>query len=180
MLERPIFFDTNVLVYAYEPDDHRRRQRALSLVREAMRESRFVISAQVMQEFYNVVRKRNFLSPGDALNVLRGLTEYQVERSSAESVLRAVTLQQRSRVSIWDALVVQAALDAGCGTLFTEDLQHGQRFSAEGDPTRTVTVINPFASDAPAPGPAVHEPRTPRYDVSPSTPRKRSTSQRQP
>ena len=173
MLVRPIFFDTNVLVYAYEPDDPRRRQRALSLVREAMREDRCVISTQVMQEFYNVVRRRNFLSPADAFDVLRGLAEHRVERASAESVLRAVALQQRARVSIWDALVIQAALDSGCGTLFTEDLQHGQRFSADGDAARTVTVIDPFATDAPTPGPAVHESLPPPYAVSPPAKRKR-------
>ena len=179
MLERPIFFDTNVVVYAYGPDDPSRRQRALSLVREAMREDRFVISTQVMQEFYNVIRQRNFLSPGDALDVLRGLAGYRVERSSSESVLRAVALQQRCKVSIWDALIVQAALDSGCGTLFTEDLQHGQRFAADGDAARTVTVLNPFATDAPSTGLAVHE-ALPMYAVERPLRHKRPAMRRQP
>lgn len=166
VLERPIFFDTNVLVYAYGPDDPTRRQRALLLIREAMREGRCVISTQVMQEFFSVVLRRNFISPADALDVLRGLAEYQVVPASAGSVLRAVALQQRVRLSIWDALIVQAALDAGCGTLFTEDLQDGQRFAALGDGATTVTVVNPFAAGVPAPGPAVHEPQR-TYAVAP-------------
>jgi len=157
MLERPIFFDTNVLVYGYDPHDPARRQRALQIVREAMSEDRCVISTQIMQEFYNVVvRKKGFLSPADALDVLRGLAEYRVERASAESVLRGIVLQQRTRLSIWDALIVQAALDAGCATLFTEDLQNGQRFAAIDNPARTVTIVDPFAAGA---IPAVHETR---------------------
>ncbi len=165
VLERPIFFDTNVLVYAYGPDDPARRQRALLLIREAMREGRCVISTQVMQEFFSVVLRRNFISPADALDVLRGLAEYQAVPANAGSVLRAVALRQRVRVSIWDALIVQAALDAGCGTLFTENLQDGQRFAAVGD-AATVTVVNPFAAGAPAPGLAVHEPQR-TYAVAP-------------
>ncbi len=58
-----------------------------------------------------------------------------------------------------DALVVQAALDAGRATLFSEDLQDGQRFESAGDRAASVTVVNPFASNAPATGPEVHGPR---------------------
>jgi len=158
-LRLPIFFDTNVLVYAYDPDEPARRQRALWLIREAMRESRFVISTQVMQEFFSMMLRRHFLPAPRALDVLRELAEHPVVPASGGSVLRAAALQQRSRLSIWDALIVQAALDAGCGTLFTEDLQNGQRFAATGDAPATVTVIDPFASGGPSPGLAVHEPR---------------------
>lgn len=175
-LEQPIFFDTNVLVYAYEPKDAARQERALAVVAEAMKGSRFVVSAQVMQEFYNVVLRRRLLAPPDALAFLRLLAEHTVVGADAGSVLRAFALQQRCHLSVWDALIVQSALDAGCATLFSEDMQHGQRFEATD--AAAVTVVNPFAADAPFPVPAVHEPR-PAYAVAPtnrsrSMPRRRS------
>lgn len=178
VLELPIFFDTNVLVYAYERKDAARQQRALAVVAEAMSGSRLVVSAQVMQEFYNVVLRRRLLAPPDALAFLRLLAEHTVVPADAGSVLRAFALQQRCQLSVWDALIVQSALDAGCATLFSEDMQDGQRFEAAGGRAALVTVVNPFAADAPAPGPAVHEPR-PAYAAAPSR-RTRVMPRRQP
>jgi predicted nucleic acid-binding protein len=60
-----------------------------------------------------------------------------VENNAA--VLReAVRLQQRAKLSFWDALVVQAAIDSGCERLYSEDLNPGQRFGS-------LVVVNPFA-----------------------------------
>lgn len=158
--DAPIFFDSNVLVYGYDPHENDRRERALGLIAEAMRTRRFTASTQVMQEFYNTVLRRRFLAPADALGFLELIAGHTVVHADADSVLRAIALQHRYRTSVWDALIVQAALDAGCATLFSEDMQDGQRFAAIGDASMTVTVINPFAPGYPALGPAVHEPRS--------------------
>lgn len=175
-LEQPIFFDTNVLVYAYDPKDVVRKERALAIIAEAMKGARFVVSAQVMQEFYNVVLRRRLLAPPEALAFLRLLAEHTVVAANAASVLRAFDLQQCCRLSVWDALIVQAALDGHCATLFSEDMQDGQQFVAMGDRAAAVTVVNPFATDAPTHDPAVHEPKA-TYAV---TPRTRATLRRQP
>jgi predicted nucleic acid-binding protein len=53
-------------------------------------------------------------------------------------LLAAVSLQQRAQLSFWDALVVQAAIDAGCDRLYSEDLNASQRFGS-------LVVVNPFA-----------------------------------
>jgi predicted nucleic acid-binding protein len=52
-------------------------------------------------------------------------------------VVRAVELRQRYKISWWDALVVNSANELGCEVLWTEDLNHGQRYGV-------VTVRNPF------------------------------------
>lgn len=174
--EAPIFFDSNVLVCGYDPHEKVRRERALGLIAEAMRTRRFTASAQVMQEFYNAVLRRRFLAPADALGFLELIAEHSIVRADADSVLRAVALQQRYRTSVWDALIVQSALDAGCATVFSEDMQDGQRFAAIGDAAMTVTVINPFAPGYPAVGPAVHEPRS-AYAI-PAPKRKRASLHR--
>jgi predicted nucleic acid-binding protein len=61
----------------------------------------------------------------------------------ARMLVAAVGLQQKARISFWDALVVQAAIDAGCDRLYSEDLNHGQRFGP-------VEVVNPFRASSPS------------------------------
>ena len=57
----------------------------------------------------------------------------------------AWSLQDKLGFSWWDAMIVAAALKAGCDTLLSEDLQHGQVIDGG------LTLINPFAADAPLP-----------------------------
>lgn len=54
----------------------------------------------------------------------------------------AIDLHRLHQLSIWDALIVRAAILSGCRTLYTEDLQHGQRFEG-------LQVVDPFRVDTP-------------------------------
>lgn len=149
------FFDTNVVVYGQDHTAPLKRKRALDLIGAAMQADCFVISTQVMQEFYNVVLRKKLATPANAAQLLSQLAEHTVVPASAESVLRGVALQRRHRLSIWDALIVQAALDARCALLYSEDLQDGQRFELAGGAGPELRVVNPFTA-----GPevrAVHE-----------------------
>ena len=58
------------------------------------------------------------------------------------TVREAMRLSFRYAVSHWDALIVAAALQAGCDVLFSEDLQHEQVFDGR------ITVLNPFLAPA--------------------------------
>ena len=139
------FFDTNVIVYAYDPDAGAKQLRAHRLIEEHARDGTLTVSVQVLQESYvNLVRK-NHLEPEHALRLVDAVAANHVVPADAASVLRGLKLSQRYQLSPWDGLIVQAALDAGCTTLFTEDLQAGQRFGE-------LEVVNPFVD-------AVHEPR---------------------
>lgn len=50
---------------------------------------------------------------------------------------RGLEIAERWRFSFYDALIVAAALSAGCKTLYSEDLQHDQRLDG-------LRVVNPF------------------------------------
>jgi predicted nucleic acid-binding protein len=140
-----VFVDSNVVVYAYDPGAGAKQLRAHRLMEAHALDGTLALSVQVLQESYvNLVRKKH-LTPENALRVVDALAANHVVTSDASSVLRGLTLSQRFRLSPWDGLIVQAALDGGCTTLFTEDLQAAQRF---GD----LEVVNPFAD-------AAHEPR---------------------
>jgi predicted nucleic acid-binding protein len=143
------FFDTNVLVYCHDPRDARKQQRAETLLAESMAASRLVLSTQVLLEFYNIVVAKRLRSAADAESLCRLWADYEVVPATPGLLFRAFALQQQKQISVWDALIVQAALDAGCKTLYTEDLQHGLRLGE-------LAIVNPFAS-----APAVHEPAAP-------------------
>lgn len=57
--------------------------------------------------------------------------------NSEHSIVEAIRIEERFGLSFWDALILQAAQSSGAGTLYTEDLNHGQRYGS-------VEAINPF------------------------------------
>lgn len=131
------FLDTNVLIYAAaaDPEDRARKRRALQLVEE----EDFGLSAQVLQEFFvTVVRKVEVpLSPAQALQWIEQLAVFPCLPVDANLVRIAVEVSERYRISYWDGAIVAAAQSMGATTLYTEDLNHGQRYGS-------VRVRNPF------------------------------------
>lgn len=152
-----VFFDTNVLVYVYDGAEAHKQAVAQNVLSEHWRAGSMVISTQVMQEFYAAVLKRRLVMPAEALALVRALGTCPVVSSSPDFVIDALALTQRHRLSVWDGLIVQAAITANCDILLTEDLQAGQRFG-------TVEVVNPFALGAheAVPAPRARATRGPR------------------
>lgn len=140
------FFDTNVVVYAYDVHAGPKRERAMALMEAHVRSASLVLSTQVLIEAYNTFRRAALLAPEVALGVIEALADEQVVSTDAALVVRAIELAQRHQLSHWDALIVQAAMDANCAVLFSEDLQAGMRFGE-------VAVVNPFAGGVSEPRP---------------------------
>jgi len=127
------FADTNVLVYLLSADAAK-AERA-----EAVIALRPVVSVQVLNEFAQVASRKLGLRWREIAGVLADLRRLcPVRPLTVEVHELALRLVQRHALAWYDALIVAAALDAGCRTLYTEDLQHGQRIG------RTLTVRNPF------------------------------------
>jgi predicted nucleic acid-binding protein len=140
------FFDTNILVYTVDTGEPLRQAQAREILAKALLGRTLMLSTQVLLEFYNTMLRRKLVSPQDAVELMRLWTEHEVVNSSADMLFRAFALHQSRRWSVWDSLIVQAALDAGCTTLYTEDLQHGLRIGE-------LEIVNPFLQAT-----AVHEP----------------------
>lgn len=134
------FLDTNVFICLLDATAPGKASRAAELVHTGLNEGAAAISYQVAQEFLNVVTRkiRPALRASDVRHYLDEVFEplLQVE-SSLDLFRQALTLQSDHRLAWYDALIVAAALVAGCTILYTEDLQHGQRFGP-------LTVQNPF------------------------------------
>lgn len=126
--------DTNVLVYSIA--DHAKQEIALSLVAIP-----FVVSVQALNELVNVLHRKN------AWPIERIVPVIEKYRYLATAVLpltertnsRALNLLSRYNFSVYDSLMVAAALEHGCETLYSEDMQHGLTVDS------TLTIINPFA-----------------------------------
>ena len=131
------FVDTNVLVYCHDRGEPKKRKQALALLASSDRD--FVVSTQVLQEFYvTVVRKlAKPLDEGSAEAAVRDLAQLPVVPVDAPMVLAAIVTSRAHRLSLWDALILQAAIAGGCKEVLTEDLQDGFQLGP-------VTVTNPF------------------------------------
>jgi predicted nucleic acid-binding protein len=131
------FFDTNIVVYAFL--DVARRERALDLVA-----SGGVISAQVLNEFTNVARRKRQRDWSDierAIAVIRARFP-DIVPLTADTHGAALDLARDHGLAFYDALIVAAAIEAGCDTLFSEDMQHGRVIAG-------LTIVNPFLESAP-------------------------------
>lgn len=133
------FVDTNILVYAHDRAAGAKQERAREAVTELWDHRSGVLSTQVLQEFYINVRRKaaNPISRSEARRALENYLSWTIVINDGDSILRAIDLERRYRLSFWDALIVQAALRSGANRLLSEDFQHGRRF---GD----VMIVNPF------------------------------------
>ncbi len=148
-----LFFDTGVLLAAYD-NTFAARQRAVRWTLDAaLQAGRLVTSAQVLHEFAKLAVSGRLLTSDQALGVLNHLSRQRVVSIDAAMVLRAAQLQRRRALSSGDALVVQAALDAGCRVLYSESLPAGLCFDGAGG-VPALWVADPMSPPA---GPAVHE-----------------------
>ena len=131
------FLDTDVLVYAVSSAESDAVKQAKAL--ELIRESHFGLSAQVLQEFYvTVTRKiRKPLSPELAVALMDEYRVFPTVPTDYPLIVEAVELSLRHGISYWDAAVLAAAESLEAPTLYTEDLNHGQRYGQ-------VLVLNPF------------------------------------
>jgi predicted nucleic acid-binding protein len=131
------FLDTNILVYAISSaeGDAPKRMKALDLVQQ----SDFGLSAQVLQEFYvTVTRKiRTPLAPDLAVALMDEYRQFPMVPTDYPLLVSAVELSLRYGISYWNAAIVAAAEVLEASTLFTEDLNHGQRYGQ-------VLAVNPF------------------------------------
>lgn len=128
-----VFFDTSILIYMIAEDPR-------ADVAEAALLDGGVISAQVLNEFVSVARRKysmDWHEIGAVLDDIRLLCA-PVVPLTVQTHEASVRIAQRYRYRIYDALHLAAALEAGCTTLYSEDMQDGQRIGS-------LTIRDPFS-----------------------------------
>ncbi|GAB5604614.1 PIN domain-containing protein [Sideroxyarcus sp. TK5] len=127
------FIDTNVVIYSLGASSDKAAQAAPLFARHP------IISTQVLSETANVALKKLAMPLSETSKLLAMLeSTCKIEIVTPATMQRALDIAGRYRFSWFDSLIVATALDAGCDTLYTEDLQHGQMIEG------TLTVTNPF------------------------------------
>lgn len=129
------FFDTTILVYAVTENDPRTATAEELLSRGGQ------LSVQVLNEFVSVARRKMRMPWNEVVEALSNIRMLCGDPVPITVSLHdsAIDIARRYGIQIYDALIVAAALGSGCSTLFSEDMQHGQRI-------RSLTIQNPFVA----------------------------------
>ena len=132
-----LFFDTNVLVYAHAADEPQKRKTARRLLSMRLADQTAVLSTQVLQEYFVAVTRKLHLDPRLARRKVELLAEFDVVAPDVTDILAAIDLHRLHQLSFWDALILRAAKQGGCGTVFSENLQDAKEIDG-------LRIVNPF------------------------------------
>jgi predicted nucleic acid-binding protein len=135
------FVDTNVLIYLFDQRTPAKQRRAASLLQQlAEEEDAPVISTQVLQETFVGLTRKLEMDPAEALATLQMVhaASFTIQSIDAPLIWRAATRTIQDKLSFWDSLIVEAAREAGCSVLYSEDMQSDRLFDG-------MKIANPFA-----------------------------------
>ena len=130
------FIDTNILVYAHDSTSSRKQAIAIELIDRLSAARSGRLSTQVLLEFFATARKAG-LTPAIAADIVDDFSSWSVYTPTGADVSAATRLSIKQTISIWDALILTAAMRSGCDVLWSEDLQDGRYFGS-------LRVQNPF------------------------------------
>jgi predicted nucleic acid-binding protein len=135
MINNMLFIDTNLLIYLYSTDPKSRIVE--NLVHDHFHE--ICISTQVLNELYSVLTRKNLKTKTDAQSIINDLIDnYTIYCLDEDCIQHGISININHHFSYWDSLIISAALESGCSTLYSEDLQHGQVIE------EILTILNPF------------------------------------
>ena len=137
------FVDTNILVYAHDLVSGLKNERARELVEILWETGRGVLSTQVLQELCVSLRRKAVkpLTIEETQSLIEDYSDWEIVVNTQDSIVEALTIEARFKVSFWDALIIRAAESSGAAILYSEDLSDGQNYGS-------VRVVNPFNETA--------------------------------
>ena len=129
-----VFVDSNIILYSFMEEPNKSEAAGKILSGENC-----IISSQVVGEVCNNLRRKSGYTADELKYVINGFyTEFSVIPVSSEIYLKAVNIIQNYSISFWDSVIIAAAIESGCGILYSEDMQHGLVIE-------TMKIVNPFA-----------------------------------
>ena len=127
------FVDTNVLLYLLSANSEKANRA------EAVIQAGGTISVQVLNEFASVASRKLKMAIPEIREILDTLRKIcTVEPLTEATHATGRDLAEQHYLSIYDAMIVSAAMLAGCKVLWSEDMQHGYRIN------QTLVIQNPF------------------------------------
>ncbi|MDR0593628.1 MAG: PIN domain-containing protein [Bifidobacteriaceae bacterium] len=146
-VEKPVFIDTNVLLYARDLRDPAKRAIAVAWLRHLAATGQGRISTQVLVEFYAAAThpQKLALPTAQARAGVEALSHWRPVASDLTLWREAWCLADSHSLSWWDSMILAAARQAGCRAILSEDLQDGLLVDG------VLAVVNPFTPAAPSP-----------------------------
>jgi len=128
-----IFLDSNVMIYAYFKQDEGKQRISKQLIGQ-----KAVISTQVLQELTNTFHRKMGVSYNIVRLILQECSQNcDINTNTSDTVFSAIEIAEKYGFSFYDSLIVAAAIESKCTTLYSEDLQHNQQIE-------NLTIKNPF------------------------------------
>jgi predicted nucleic acid-binding protein len=137
-MSEKVFFDTNILFYAFDSSEPDKQSVAQEFIASAMASAIGWISVQVLGEFFHttVIRKK-LMSSEDAEQAILSLSALNIVDVDRAQVRTAIAFHRQYQTSYWDSLILASAKRARCSKLITEDFSHDQDYDG-------LKVFNPF------------------------------------
>ncbi|OJI08006.1 MAG: hypothetical protein BK997_01765 [Candidatus Micrarchaeum sp. ARMAN-1] len=138
-----LFFDTSVLVYAFDSSDGVKHKACIELIDKVhSKGEKIAISSQILMELYNVITQyiSNPVSADNAAAIVSDFVDadgWIKLEYSALIAKRASLTASRSKIKIWDALIAETMREYGIITIVTENVKDFKKVPG-------IKVINPF------------------------------------
>ena len=124
------FIDTNIIVYAHDIDAGEKHKIAAAKLEELwMRDNPPFISIQVLQEACAVFIKKG-MPVSEIAALMEDFLQWNVVVNDQNILLEGVRLQDKLKISIWDAFIIAAAIKSGARRIISEDLGHLKSYRA--------------------------------------------------
>jgi predicted nucleic acid-binding protein len=135
------FIDTNIMIYAMDPKEPKKRAVVSDLIKRIDRNHRLVISPQSLNECYRVLsRTKTDEARQSARSLLTGWSLYCDAPMTSGTTFLAWQVEKETGYQWWDCLLLASAIQAHCDVFISEDMQHGRR-------VHDLRIINPFVVD---------------------------------
>jgi predicted nucleic acid-binding protein len=134
MSDPKVFFDTNILLYLLSANNEKANQAEIIVQAGGM------ISVQVLNEIANIARRKLAMSWPEINEVLALIRSVcPTAPLTVETHDKGMLVAERYGLSVYDAMIVAAALLGECETLYSEDMHNGLLIDYQ------LRICNPFA-----------------------------------
>ncbi len=137
MAVNKVFIDSNILVYSLDKNSKEKQKIVRETLNDIEEKDAPVISTQVLQEVYNITTTKLKMEKLYVKNILNNYKKMEIVQVDFDIIQQGIDISILSKISFWDGLIIAAAASANCGSVLSEDMNHGQII-------RGVRVVNPF------------------------------------
>jgi len=130
------FLDSNIILYSYSETEYDKNNIANELIFSI---ENSLISTQVINEVTNILYKKFKIDTANIKNVILEIDScIDIVSFSLDTQIKAVEIKDKYKLQYYDSLIIATALENGCTTLYTEDMQHNQIIENQ------LRIVNPF------------------------------------